>query len=313
MSVDWLNNIQDGIESASLTYNYPASGATVLIDAPKFTQRTESPGGSYTYASTTDSGAQTKTFITTRPDSSTLSLTRSTNTSSAANGLLTSVEIKNSSGSTMEKTIFSFANDPGGSPQMKSAIRYDDAGVPIQVNFDYDSTGTGVERREFGFQVAGAWVVRRRFHVVFTTAGGAHLPVEADIFDGILNTSDADDVLISKTTYAYDNYAAMGGMEDYQGTANPPGHLPGFNASFTNRGNLTGQTQWTDLSANTTITRLAKVDIFGNITKAQVSCCAQKTYAFGEGDYWNNAGQVTSGDPSGISLTNVHTYDFNTI
>src|SRR5262249_716954 len=143
-------------------------------------------------------------------------------------------------------------------------------------------------------------------------AGGALVPVEIDLFDGQINTNDADDLLISKNTYTYDNYTALGGMEDYGGQANPPGHSSIFDATVTNRGNLTGQTQWIDIAANTTITRLAKIDIFGNVTKAQVSCCSQKTYSFQQGDYWTNGGKITSGDPSSLHLIESYTYDFNT-
>jgi hypothetical protein len=125
--------------------------------------------------------------------------------------------------------------------------------------------------------VSGAWQVRRRTRTTYASiAAAVNLPTEVDLYDALLNSNDADDVMIAKATYAYDNYVSMGGIEDYGGTASPPGHLSWFGASYTTRGNVTGVTQWTDLASGATIQHLAKYDIFGNAVKAQVSCCQEK-------------------------------------
>src|SRR5207253_957419 len=104
------------------------------------------------------------------------------------------------------------------------------------------------------------------------------------------------------STYEYDNYVSMGGMEDYGGTANPPGHLSWYNASVTARGNVTGTTQWTDVSGGTVIQHQAKYDIFGNVVKAQVSCCQEK-------DLTNNDGTDRWSDPIRKTLTTSQVYD----
>jgi hypothetical protein len=308
-----------GVESASATFNYPTSGSTQLTDAPAFTQRTESPNsGTYSYSSSTDNAAQTKTFTITRPDSATVALIRSTNTSLVANGLMTQAELKDGTGHSMAKSVFAYANDPGGSPQVQSVITSDD-GTPTpnqtQVNFDYDSLGDLTNKREFGFPLNGNWVVRRRAHVNYVSAGGAVVPTEVDTYDAQLNTNDADDILIAKTTYDVDNYSypfPLNGIEDYGGTANPPGHYSAFNASYTNRGNLTATTQWTDIAENISINRETRYDIFGSIAKVQVSCCNQKSFTFDQTTYWADPTQITSGDPNGVHLTNTSSYDFNT-
>ncbi len=78
-----------------------------------------------------------------------------------------------------------------------------------------DAKGNITNRREYGYQVSGAWLVRRRTRTTYTTiATTVNLPTEVDVYDALLNTSDADDVMIAKATYAYDNYVSMGGMED---------------------------------------------------------------------------------------------------
>src|SRR5215471_12882107 len=193
------------------------------------------------------------TFTITRPDTTTMLPTRSTNASSPANGRLAQSEVKNGSTS-LSKTVLNYVNDGGGSPQVQSVTSYDDLNAPIKVDFDYDSKGNITNKREYGFQISGAWQVRRRTRTLFTTIGWAvNLPTEVDVYDAIQNTNDADDVLIAKSTYAYDNYASMGGIENYNGSANPPGHFSWSDTTYTTRGNVTGVTQWTDITGGTTI------------------------------------------------------------
>jgi RHS repeat-associated protein len=297
----------NGIESASMNFNYPTSGSTVLTDAPTFTQYTDSPGGSYSISSSTNTGNQTLAYAISRPDLSAAIFTRSTNSSSVANGLMTQGQINNSAGALMAQSVYSYANDPGGSPQVQSVIDTNDAGQQTQVNYDYSSGGFVTNVREFGFQQSGSWVVRRRTAVTYGSFGGATLPNEKDLYDALLDTNDGNDVLIAKTTYTYDNYAALGGLQDYGGTATPPGHLLGING-----GNMTGETQWTDIANNLSIIRLAQIDIFGNVVKAQLSCCNQKTMIMDQSTYWSNATQVTRGASGGPQLTDTVTYDFNT-
>ncbi|MEK6407970.1 MAG: hypothetical protein AABN34_13495 [Acidobacteriota bacterium] len=105
-------SITDGVESAAVSFNYPASGP--LSDAPAFTQRTETavngPSAVYSYSTSTDTTAQTMTFTIARPDSTTLALTRSTNASSPANGRVVQSEIKLGS-SSLGKSVLAYVND----------------------------------------------------------------------------------------------------------------------------------------------------------------------------------------------------------
>src|SRR5262245_36988595 len=57
-----------GTESASMNFNYPTSGSAVLSDAPAFSQYSDSPGGTYSISSSSNSGNQTLTYTVTRPD-----------------------------------------------------------------------------------------------------------------------------------------------------------------------------------------------------------------------------------------------------
>ena len=320
MSIDTNGVISDGVESASVSFNYPTSGSTTLTAAPAFTQRTETPGGSYTYSSADDAVAQTKTFTISRPDLSQLLLTRSTNTASVSNGLMVQSEIKKS-GNSMAKEAHTYANDPGGSPQLESVTSFDDAGTPTKTDFSYNSKGAVLKVRDYGHQVSGAWQVRRRVQYSYKSDSDSNylndnlwrLVTQVSTFDALLNTNEADDVEIEKTTFTYDNYAAMGGMQNYGGFIITPGHDPNYNTNRTRRGNVTGRTEWVDISAGTTITRLAKFDIFGNVVRAQVSCCNERSLTFDSSNSWSRPVQTTNGSQSGLNLTSSTAYDFNTL
>ncbi len=226
MSIDVNGVISDGTEKSYVNFNYPAS-ASSLTDAPAFSQRTEFPaatsGGTAVYSYSTGSGSGTKAFTITRPDSSTVTLTRS-DAAGVDFGLVTQSEIKNSGGTSMAKSVIAYANDPGGSPQVQSVISYDDAtptANQTKVDFDYDSYGNLTNTREYGFQDAGQWKVRRRSRSVYKTDTAyvddyrRSLVIESDTYDAQMDTSEANDILIAKTTYTFDDYGAMGGMENY--------------------------------------------------------------------------------------------------
>jgi YD repeat-containing protein len=314
MTIDQFGAISDGVESATTSFNYPTAGATVLTDAPAFSQRTENPGGVYSYS--TSIGSQTIVFTITRPDASQLLLTRSTNTGSTDNGLLVQSEVKSGS-SSLAKNVFTYTADPFGSPQVQSVTSYDDMGTPTKVDFDYDRTGAVTNRREYGFQVSGNWQVRRRTQYMYTsnpsyfTANLWRLVSSVLVYDAQLNTYDGDDILVAQTNYTYDNYSAMGGMLDYWNASWAPGHLSSYNTTKTVRGNITGTTEYKQVFG-ATITRLAKFDLFGNLVKAQVTCCNQKNYTFDISNYWSKPLQLTDGDLQGLHLTGTVAYDFDT-
>jgi RHS repeat-associated protein len=313
--------ITDGTEKAYCSFNYPTT-ASSLTDAPSFSQWTQYPaatsGGTATYSFTSGAGFNTKTYTITNPDSSTVILTRSTAGGTTANGLLTQTEVKTSGGTSMAKSVISYTTDGGGQPQVANVITYDDAANQTKVDFSYDSYGNVTDTREYGFQQSGSWVVRRRTRSVYKTDSSylnaylRGLVTESDLYDAQLDTNDANDVLVAKTTYTFDVYNAMSGMEDYGGTTYSIGHSPGYDASYTLRGNVTGVTQYTDVSAPTSITHLRKIDIFGNIVKEELSCCNQQAVITDDANGFAMPIEVAKGDPSGTTLTTLYTPDFNT-
>src|SRR5262249_12094915 len=232
---------------------------------------------------------------------------------------------KTSSGTSKSKSDLSYVNDPGGQPQVQATINSDD-GTPTpnqtKVDFDYDAYGNVTIIREYGFQDAGQWKVRKRTRNIYKTDSSyvnaylRSLPIEVDVNDALLDTNDANDVLMAKTTYIYDDYAAMGGMEEYrdaQGALpSPPGHLVGYDATYTVRGNITGTTQFYDLTNNLSYTHLRKIDLFGATIKEQLACCNEQTQTATGNSYWALLEQITKGATGGIQLITSANYDFNT-
>ncbi len=136
--------------------------------------------------------------------------------------------------------------------------------------------------------------------------------IESDVYDAQLDTNDANDVLLAKSTYTYDDYNAMSGMENYGGTANPPGHDSSYDTTKTVRGNVTGETVFTDVNAPASTTWLMKLDIFGNVTQRQLACCNVQTTTFGGTNDYALAESVTKGASGGPQVTSSAIYDFNT-
>ena len=303
----------DGVESNHVSFNYPTSGP--LTDAPTFTQRTEAavsaPTSTFTYSSWQGSGYTA--FIITQPDGSRQTIGRYDQATPSYGGLLYNIQPQRSDGIPLHTTTFSYANDPGGSPQVQYVFDYDETSQPSLVGFDYDSYGNVTNQRDYGYPVNGQWLVRRRTRNVYTTISGAvNLVTETDVYDTQLDTNDANDVLIAKTTLAYDNYQAMNGMENYGGTASPPGHYSWYDTIYTTRGNVTGRTIWYDIAGNLSYTWLRKIDVFGNVTQEQLSCCNQQTITDTQNNYWALPETVTKGTAGGPQLTTIAQYDFNT-
>jgi YD repeat-containing protein len=306
----------DGTESASVNFNYPTV-ASSLTDAPSFTQRVENavsaPTSTYTYG--VYNGVGDTAYIIWQPDGTRHVLSRYNPGTAVSGGLLYYKQILDTAGVALKTVTFSYANDGGGSPQVQYVFDYNDLGTPTLVGFEYDSYGNVTNRREYGTQIGGQWVARRRARFVYktdsayVTANIRNRVTEAAVYD----VAASDTTPIAKTTYTYDNYAAMGGMEEYTGQTAPPHHT-GAGATSTVRGNVTGTSRFVDIAAGTSITRLAKYDKYGNVVKAQVSCCQEKTFEHDEDTYWSLPEEVTSvGGGAGTSnLTTESEIDFNT-
>lgn len=318
MSINQNGVISDGLESNSVSFNYPLSGT--LTDAPAFTQRTETavnaPTSTYGYSRWEGQGYTV--FIVTQPDGTYLTMGRYDPATAGYGGLLYYVQPQRTNGTPMRSTFYSYTTDGGGESQVVYVNDCDETGAGTLVGFEYDSYGNVTNMYEYGYQQGGQWLVRRRTRTLYKTDAGyvnaylRNLVVETDVYDSQVN----DSVPVAKATYAYDNYQAMSGMEEYRDAQGnlpaTPGHFGNYDASVTARGNITGTSKWYDIGGNLSYTWLRKIDLFGNTIKEQLSCCNEQTATATQNTYWTKPEQVTKGTAGGPQLTVSMDYDFNT-
>src|SRR5581483_6426936 len=320
MSINQSGVISDGSESNSVNFNYQTASTPALTDAPAFTQRTETavnaPTSTYWYSRWEGSGYTV--FIVLQPDGTYFTMGRYDPATAGYGGLLYYVQPQRTNGTPMHSTFYSYATDGGGSPQVSYISDSDETGAGTLVGFEYDQYGNVKNMREYGYQQSVQWLVRRRTRHVYKTdtayvnAYLRRLVVETDVYDSQVN----DSVPVAKATYTYDDYQAMGGMEehrDQQGNLPvTPGHYATYDASVTVRGNVTGTSKWYDIANNLSYTWLRKIDLFGNPVKEQLSCCNEQTEMMTQNTYWTKPEQVTKGTAGGPQLTISAQYDLNT-
>ncbi|MGH9824327.1 MAG: hypothetical protein ACREDR_13865, partial [Blastocatellia bacterium] len=330
MSLNGNGTISDGTEAAHALFNYPTT-ASSLTDAPAFTNRTESPGNpsGYTYQQVAANtfGPNTLTIAVIPPNwTNHLSeypltyYTRSTDSTSITNGLVTRVDVYDGHSNTMNIGLYYYASDSAGITRIQSTAQLDNNLTPTFNDFVYDAYGNITQSQEYGYQVNGSWVPWRRKVRSYLTdpnylnAYMRSLLVEEDVYD---MRQGANGTLMEKTTHAYDDYALMGNMENYGGNFGGATAVPGYDGNYNNqsltlRGNETSETLYSNVSTPTSTTYGRKIDIFGNIVQEQVSCCNLNTYLFSSDNYWTQPDQEIKGDANGIHLTMLLAHDFNT-
>jgi YD repeat-containing protein len=324
MSVNGNGVIASGTQVAYAQFNYPTTNSS-LSGPPAFTTRTETPGSSSPFQYSTITETNTLTIVVTPPNGGSSNpgypyqfLTRSTNSAAGPVGLLIETDLEDYRGKDLQKTVFAYANDPGGEPQVQSVTTVNDAGQSSMVAYTYDAYGNLTGQQDYGFQVNGNWVVQRQTVNTYLTTSSyvsAYIQnrlIEKQVYD---MTQGANGTVVAQTTYAYDNYAAMGNMENYGGNYSggsaPPGYNTNYNSqNLTVRGNLTGTTYYSNIANNISESFDKKIDIFGNVTQSQVSCCSLYSYTFAADTYWSSPDSQTEG--GSVQLTKLITTDFNT-
>jgi YD repeat-containing protein len=116
--------------------------------------------------------------------------------------------------------------------------------------------------------------------------------------------------LVAKTVNEIDNYS-VNPLMDY-GISAPSHDYSNYGVTGTTRGNITKVTVFV-LPGTATISRSFKYDVFGNVGRADVSCCQVKTTSFGSSTWFSQPDSVTDGTP-GVApfLTTSFSYDFST-
>src|SRR5262249_24587197 len=148
---------------------------------------------------------------------------------------------------------YTYANDPGGAPQIVTAKSYDDTGSPRRIDYGYDQYGNVTSKLEYGFQVNGPWIRKS----TLTYAGAPYIPNHMLRLVTGANVYDPNNNQVSGGSYSYDGY---GSILSYSQQSTAPGHLTNYDGGYTLRGNVTTLTRLTDIAHGTSVSRSATYD-----------------------------------------------------
>ncbi|MCC6745910.1 MAG: RHS repeat protein, partial [Acidobacteria bacterium] len=336
-----MTTTTDGVDVARTTYAFPATGAS-LNNLPRFSSRTEwrddgNGGGiasTWNYANNSGGATAPSTYTVTAASASPdVIVTRTTvGYPGHSDGLATTTEIFRTgvTGQLMRKvvTTYDFAPDDAesiwtpsnGGSIVDTVITTNESGERTKIDYDYSggSFGQVTKIEEFDDFAGGGFTKRRisafTYFDTWSTSNYKqnlfYLVSQATLTDPIPSP-----VVKSRTDFAYDVYS--GNLKAY--LSSPPAGTRDStfdNAAYRYRGNLTSVTRYRNAAAGTgAITKNSYFDVFGNIERADVSCCTQKTFTYqgladGTGLYFSVPTSVTDGPTGGLNLTRSAKYDF---
>jgi RHS repeat-associated protein len=334
--------ITDGAEIAYTTYNYATIDPSdpygrnqvgSLNDFPQFTRREEwwqgktDANGAPTTATTKydysrTAGAATEVATVKHVDKNCEEVTTTgTDSSQLSFGKMISVELKRSTtGEVLNKQVMTYMTGPDGEVEIEKVETIDEAGQGALVGFAYGQYGRVVDQYEYGYKQGGVYQARRRTHYeyidtpIYLTGRFLRLVSRVSIYDAKNNNDNSDDELKAKTETLYDDYTAPGwGIESYglNPGAYPPNHDAAYDQSQMMRGNATAVTTFTRINPDESTTRRVRYDIFGNVVKAQLSCCVEKSFGFSVLTAYSQPDWVRSGPDSQTELNLRTNYEYN--
>ena len=190
------------------------------------------------------------------------------------------------------------------SPATRTTI-LEDGTTQSEVETTYDLYGNLVSLKEHDWGTGAPGAVVR-------TTTTAFLNTSAYIAANIVNrptsatVADSTGTVKSRTDIAYDesgyiNFACPLGVAQHNDTS--------YGCTFTTRGNPTTTTTYTDpVTPAGAIAKHSYYDFFGNLVKADLNCCQQKTWLYSASTTYAFPDSVTSGSSS-PTLTKSATYN----
>ncbi|HXF39383.1 MAG TPA: BACON domain-containing carbohydrate-binding protein, partial [Blastocatellia bacterium] len=308
----------DGTEAAYTRYDYPSVGTQVggLNDSPQFTNRYEwwqdkidgLTETMYTYSRSTDTVAGTEIDKVSYPNGIDMVTTSGNDQTGDPGdfGHVVKTEMKVGTNPPLRTSQQSYITDSSGGQQIGQVTATDEAGNIAKTTYDYYASYGRVQNvNEYGFSSA----VQRKTTFFYSDNAGllglnmTGVVTEVRVFNGAGG-------LVAKTVNEIDNYT-VNTLMDY-GVSAPNHDYSGFGVTGTSRGNVTKVTM-SVLPGTATISRSFKYDVFGNVVRADVSCCQTKTTAFSSATWFSQPDSVTDGDPlQAPHLTTSFSYDFST-
>ena len=342
-----MSETLDGSSVSHTEYVFETSAP--FLESPGFTQRkdwwqgkTDDQGNvttlptTFDYARTTDTVAKTMTNTVTRQNQTETVMVSNNDTASSQYGVLKTQRVINpATGSLIFQQDYTYSNSSGiGGLQRTQVDTIPDNNSTNQtrVELSYGTFGRLTAQVEYGFRDNGSFKRRRRTDYIYFAGGTSYtdkgllrLIESVRVYDLKLNGDPADDELLSRMDYAYDeNSDPNWSIQKYGFTNNctPPGcpAPPGYATNTVDRlgrGNITTVKLWSAASLTNPpdITFRHRYDIFGNEVKAELGCCSLKQSTFSPdiaGRYFSKALTVVDGPATGPMLTTTYDYDFNT-
>lgn len=338
-----MTDSTEGFEVAYTEYVYQINGAQT--DAPGYSQRkewwqgkTDDSGNPVTtpavYNYDRQSTSSTLTSTVTGPDQVQTVMISNNSPSSPQFGTLQTMKIIDAQGATRfeQNYTYTIAVTHGGLQRTQLDVIPDGVTAnQTRTESSFGQFGRLMELREYGFRDGGSFKLRRLTSYTYFDGGAGYTDLgllqlirEVKVFDTKLNGDPADDVLIARTRYTYDdNSNPDWSLEKYGLThgCSPPScpAPPGFNTNKLNRverGNISLIELWSNAtSANPDISFRHRYDVFGNEVKAELSCCSLRrvNYAAGiSGSHYSKPQSVIDGPTAGPTLTTSYIYDFGT-
>ncbi|HEX5734532.1 MAG TPA: RHS repeat-associated core domain-containing protein [Blastocatellia bacterium] len=337
----------DGTPVSHTEYVFETSAP--FQESPGFTQRkdwwqgkTDDQGNlttlptTFDYTRTTDTVAKTMTNTVTRQNQAQTVMVSNNDSASSQYGVVKTQKVINpTTGSTLFQQDYTYSNSSGiGGLQRTQVDTIPDniSANQTRVELSYGTFGRLTSQVEYGFRDNGSFKRRRRTDYIYFSGGTSYtdkgllrLVESVRVYDLKLNGDPADDELLSRTDYAYDeNSDPNWSLQKYGFTNNcappacpaPPGYATNT-VDRSARGNITTVKMWSAASLTNPpdITFRHRYDIFGNEVKAEIGCCSLRQYTFSPeiaGRYFSKALSVADGPATGPTLTTTYDYDFNT-
>ncbi len=197
-----------------------------------------------------------------------------------------------------------------GSPASKTVI-LEDGQTQSQTETVFDTYGNLTERREHAWGPAAPGAVVRTTQMSYlATTPYTTRNIRNRVNQILVRDGGPTGVIKSQTDILYDEPA----YSNVDCPASIPQHDDAnYGCSFLARGNPTTTTTYADAAAQTgPIVRHFSYDFFGNLRRADVSCCQQKQWNYSAATNFAYPDSVISGPPTGQQLTTSATYNFYT-
>lgn len=290
-----------GITRSYVSYNFPLASGGALSDAPAYTQETVSPDGTSTsnwnYAVTKNGTGVVTSMSVTDPNGNI-----AVSNLDATTGLLSSVQLQNSSGATQRSIAYTWAAVGTASSQLPATITttLSDTGQQSAISYTYDANGnpTDIQEKDLGGQL--------KRDTAMTYAGGDYITKHILNLPTQITIKDGSASIFARTDLAYDSttLSSVTGASQHDDT--------NFGTGTTTRGNLTSVIRYSNASAGSGgVTRTFNFDSLGNLILAQLDCCNQKTFSFSGGTQYAYPDSVVRG-PTGLQFTSGYTWNFDT-